>query len=126
MGGGFTGEKVWLPEGVKDSWSAAGTQVVAPGGGGVALRGWRWDHSRPWCCSSTQIWRPGFPTDCLPVWLPLLLPRLQCEQVEKAAAGDGGPGGEDVKGPHASLAVRLSQRDPGRSFVLVSCFFVLV
>jgi DNA polymerase delta subunit 1 len=46
--------------------------------------------------------------------------------VEKAAAGDGGPGGEDVKGPHASLAVRLSQRDPGRSFVLVSVFFVLV
>lgn len=25
---------------------------------------------------------------------------------------------EDVKGPHAALAVRLSQRDPGRSFVL--------
>ena len=25
---------------------------------------------------------------------------------------------EDVKGPHAALAVRLQQRDPGRNFVL--------
>ena len=53
------------------------------------------------------------------------------EQVERAAEGGGGGGGggagpaggapqpeEEVRGPHASLAVRLSQRDPGRSFVL--------
>jgi len=31
--------------------------------------------------------------------------------------GGGGAGGE-VRGPHANLAVRLTQRDPGRSFVL--------
>jgi DNA polymerase delta subunit 1 len=29
-----------------------------------------------------------------------------------------GANSEDVKGPHAALAVRLQQRDPGRSFVL--------
>ncbi len=29
-----------------------------------------------------------------------------------------GSNSEDVKGPHAALAVRLQQRDPGRSFVL--------
>ena len=29
-----------------------------------------------------------------------------------------GTNSEDVKGPHAALAVRLQQRDPGRSFVL--------
>ena len=29
-----------------------------------------------------------------------------------------GTSSEDVKGPHAALAVRLQQRDPGRSFVL--------
>jgi DNA polymerase delta subunit 1 len=34
---------------------------------------------------------------------------------EAAVAGDGG---EDVKGPHASLAVRMTQRDPDRRFVL--------
>ena len=70
-------------------------------------------------------------------------------QVESAAAGEALPSAEEVRvrqscqhcsdllcmgyitwltprnvaavqGPHASLAVRLSQRDPGRSFVLVS------
>ena len=35
--------------------------------------------------------------------------------IPKACAGGSQ---EDVKGPHAALAVRLSQRDPGRSFVL--------
>ncbi|KAL0056285.1 hypothetical protein WJX82_009537 [Trebouxia sp. C0006] len=35
----------------------------------------------------------------------------------KGAAG-GGEGADDVRGPHASLAVKLQQRDPGRSFVL--------
>ena len=42
-------------------------------------------------------------------------------QVERAAAGEGGPQGpsDEVKGPHNALSVRLVQRDPGRSFVLV-------
>jgi hypothetical protein len=42
-----------------------------------------------------------------------------------AAGARGGPGAgaagappEDVKGPHANLAVRISQRDPDRNFVL--------
>ncbi|DBA67150.1 TPA: hypothetical protein ACH3X2_001471 [Trebouxia sp. C0005] len=35
----------------------------------------------------------------------------------KGAAG-GGEGADDVRGPHASLAVKMQQRDPGRSFVL--------
>jgi hypothetical protein len=35
------------------------------------------------------------------------------------AAGEGGGGAEeDVKGPHAALAVKLTQRDPDRRFVL--------
>ena len=60
--------------------------------------------------------------------------RVTGEQVERAAmagmAGDDAPaspspaspaaggGEEEVRGPHAALAVRLSQREPGRSFVL--------
>jgi len=56
--------------------------------------------------------------------------RISGEQIDKAAAaaaasGSGGGGNinntgasEEVKGPHASLAVRLAQRDPGCSFVL--------
>ena len=60
--------------------------------------------------------------------------RVTGEQVERAAANEGGAsngfdpgegssvagagGGGVVRGPHASLAVRLSQRDPGRNFVL--------
>jgi DNA polymerase delta subunit 1 len=32
--------------------------------------------------------------------------------------GGGAAAGSEVRGPHASLAVRLTQRDPGRSFVL--------
>lgn len=32
--------------------------------------------------------------------------------------GGTGVGEEEVRGPHASLAVRLQQRDPGRTFVL--------
>jgi DNA polymerase delta subunit 1 len=62
--------------------------------------------------------------------------RVTGEQVGRAAAaadaadagdappsGSGGGGGaaaegEEVRGPHAALAVRLSRRDPGRSFVL--------
>ena len=35
-----------------------------------------------------------------------------------AAAAAAAGGGEDVRGPHASLAVRLSGRDPGRRFLL--------
>ncbi|KAI3433870.1 hypothetical protein D9Q98_003673 [Chlorella vulgaris] len=42
--------------------------------------------------------------------------RVTGQQVENAA--EGKPNSEEVKGPHASLAVRLSQRDPGRTFVL--------
>ncbi|KIZ06809.1 hypothetical protein MNEG_1145 [Monoraphidium neglectum] len=37
---------------------------------------------------------------------------------QEAAVAAAAGGGEDVKGPHASLAVRLTQRDPDRSFVL--------
>lgn len=55
--------------------------------------------------------------------------RVTGEQVERAAAEGPSPGGagdkdtspaggEEVRGPHAALAVRLSQRDPGRTFVL--------
>lgn len=56
--------------------------------------------------------------------------RVTGEQVERAAANESGAGpsggfdpgegagGGEVRGPHAALAVRLSQRDPGRSFVL--------
>jgi len=33
-------------------------------------------------------------------------------------AGGEGDGGEDVRGPHAALAVRLTQREPERSFSL--------
>lgn len=33
-----------------------------------------------------------------------------------AASGTGA--GEEMRGPHAALAARLAQRDPGRSFVL--------
>ena len=36
----------------------------------------------------------------------------------KIFSAASGASQEDVKGPHAALAVRLSQRDPGRSFVL--------
>lgn len=33
--------------------------------------------------------------------------------------GNRGAGaGEEMRGPHAALAARLAQRDPGRSFVL--------
>ncbi len=39
-----------------------------------------------------------------------------------AQAGTGAPaqggGGEEVRGPHAALAVKLAQRDPGRPFLL--------
>lgn len=34
------------------------------------------------------------------------------------AAGGEGPPDEEVKGPHAALAVKLAQRDPGRKFLL--------
>lgn len=52
--------------------------------------------------------------------------RVTGQQVESAAAmlannggGSGPPSGEsEIRGPHAALAVRISQRDPGRSFVL--------
>ncbi|KAF6253905.1 hypothetical protein COO60DRAFT_1642829 [Scenedesmus sp. NREL 46B-D3] len=55
--------------------------------------------------------------------------RVTGQQLEKAAAaaaadagGNGGAaaagGDEDVKGPHASLAVRLSQRDPDKKWLL--------
>lgn len=58
--------------------------------------------------------------------------RVTGEQVERAAtesmeSTEEGPAAassrgveqkEDIRGPHAALAVRLSQRDPGRSFVL--------
>ncbi|KAK9916419.1 hypothetical protein WJX75_002409 [Coccomyxa subellipsoidea] len=50
--------------------------------------------------------------------------RVTGAQVAQAAAADGAPGAasavseEEVRGPHASLAVRLQQRDPGRTFVL--------
>ncbi|KAL4424029.1 hypothetical protein ABPG75_001330 [Micractinium tetrahymenae] len=44
--------------------------------------------------------------------------RVTGEQVERMAAGTAGPSDEEVKGPHNSLAVRLNQRDPGRTFVL--------
>lgn len=46
--------------------------------------------------------------------------RVTGEQVERAAAEGyaAADPGEEVRGPHASLAVRLTQRDPGRSFVL--------
>ncbi|RMZ54960.1 hypothetical protein APUTEX25_000477, partial [Auxenochlorella protothecoides] len=43
--------------------------------------------------------------------------RITGEQVSSAAAGDPAAAAE-VRGPHASLAVRLVQRDPGRAFVL--------
>ncbi|KAL6767178.1 hypothetical protein ACKKBG_A38930 [Auxenochlorella protothecoides x Auxenochlorella symbiontica] len=43
--------------------------------------------------------------------------RITGEQVSGAAAGDPAAAAE-VRGPHASLAVRLVQRDPGRAFVL--------
>jgi hypothetical protein len=33
-------------------------------------------------------------------------------------ATPGTGGGEEMRGPHAALAARLAQRDPGRSFVL--------
>lgn len=40
----------------------------------------------------------------------------------RVAAGGGsgasGEGSEEVRGPHAALAVKLAQRDPGRVFVL--------
>lgn len=35
-----------------------------------------------------------------------------------SAGGGGGGGADDVKGPHASLAVRLSQRDPDKKWLL--------
>lgn len=41
-----------------------------------------------------------------------------CFTTGSAATDDVPPPPEDVKGPHASLAVRLVQRDPGRVFVL--------
>ncbi|KAF8067421.1 POLD1 [Scenedesmus sp. PABB004] len=47
--------------------------------------------------------------------------RVTGDQLEAAAhggAGGAGGGEEEVKGPHASLAVRLSQRDPRKRFVL--------
>ena len=61
--------------------------------------------------------------------------RVTGEQVQERAAGNSGGGGtgshqrstttttagnepEDIRGPHVALAVRLKQRDGGRSFVL--------
>lgn len=44
--------------------------------------------------------------------------RVTGEQVERLAAGTAGPSDEDAKGPHNTLAVRLKERDPGRTFVL--------
>jgi DNA polymerase delta subunit 1 len=58
--------------------------------------------------------------------------RVTGEQIAERAAGEGGNGGDaggggaaagqapeaKVRGPHAALAVRLAQRDPGRRFVL--------
>lgn len=41
-------------------------------------------------------------------------------QVERLAVGTAGPADEEVKGPHNALAVRLRQRDPGRSIVQAS------
>lgn len=59
-----------------------------------------------------------------PPWLttkptppPPPLNQITGEQVSGAAAGDSAAAAE-VRGPHASLAVRLVQRDPGRAFVL--------
>lgn len=48
---------------------------------------------------------------------PPPLNQITGEQVSSAAAGDPAAAAE-VRGPHASLAVRLVQRDPGRAFVL--------
>ncbi|KAL4423537.1 hypothetical protein ABPG77_006560 [Micractinium sp. CCAP 211/92] len=41
--------------------------------------------------------------------------RVTGDQVERLAVGAAGPADEEVKGPHNALAVRLRQRDPGRS-----------
>lgn len=53
--------------------------------------------------------------------------RVTGQQVAEAAAGGAeegsvaaaaGADAEEMRGPHAALAVRLAQRDPGRAFVL--------
>lgn len=44
--------------------------------------------------------------------------RVSGDQVERAAGGDALSKGEEIRGPHAALAVKIKERDPGRSFVL--------
>ncbi|GMH36104.1 hypothetical protein BSKO_03972 [Bryopsis sp. KO-2023] len=44
--------------------------------------------------------------------------RVTGSQIENAAALESNPTDEEVRGPHASLAVRIQQRDPTRKFSL--------
>jgi hypothetical protein len=70
------------------------------------------------CCSIQSNMLKHHHLHCLPALLPGDMEDGLSGGAPAAAASAAGGGDEEVRGPHAALAVKLAQRDPGKKFLL--------